>query len=225
MRVLIWVRPALREELNMRLLLLTLTMAASAAGCLAQDWEFGGGVGYGWTLDTSVTGAPNAQVGNAPRGAFTVVLAENPHDYIGGELQYLFRPGGTQLRSNGVAETALGYSNVVVYNLLVHMTPRESTFRPFVGAGAGIKVYTNSDFLQPQPLADVAFLARGTQVEPAISLEGGAKYLLPHHIQLRLEMRVYTTPTPNDLVKPIYPSRTKGWIFDLTPMASVAYVF
>lgn len=209
----------------MRLILLTFAISASVAGCFAQDWEFGGGVGYGWVLDTALTGAPKAQVGLAPRGVFTVALGENPHNYIGGELQYLFRPGGTQLRSNGTVETASGYSNVIVYNMLVHMTPRESTFRPFVGAGAGIKIYTNSDLLLPQPLVSVAFLAPGTQVEPAISLEGGAKYLLPHHVQLRLEMRAYTTPTPNDLVKPIYPSRTKGWIFDLTPMASVAYVF
>jgi hypothetical protein len=209
----------------MRLTLLTLAVAASATGCFAQNWEFGGGLGYGWALNTAITGVPNAEVGHAARGAFTVILGENPYNYIGGELQYLFRPGGTELRSNGILETASGYNNVIVYDILFHLKPRESKFRPFVGAGAGIKVYTNSDLLVPQPLAGVAFLSRGTQVEPAISLAGGAKYLLPHHVQLRLDMRVYTSPTPNDLIRPIYPSRTKGWIFDLTPMVSLAYVF
>lgn len=210
----------------MRLAILSLAVATCTTACLAQSWEFGGGVGYGWTLDSGLTNIPNgATVGNQARGAFTVVADENPYNYIGGEFQYLFRAGGTQLRSNGITETASGYSNVIVYNLMIHMTPKESNFRPFVAAGAGIKVYTNSDLLVPQPLSPIALLARGTQVEPAVSFAGGAKYLLPHHVQLRLDMRVYTGPTPDQLVRSIYPSRTKGWIFDFVPMLSVAYVF
>ena len=210
----------------MRLALLSLAVAACATGCLAQSWELGGGIGYGWTLDSGVTNTPNGtHVGHEARGAFTIVADENPYNYIGGEFQYLFRPGGVQLRSNGITETASGYSNVIVYNLMVHMTPKESNFRPFVAVGAGIKVYTNSEPLMPQPLSSSAFLAQGTQVEPALSFAGGAKFLLPHHVQLRLDTRVYAGPTPDRLVLAIRPSRTKGWIFDFVPMLSVAYVF
>jgi hypothetical protein len=168
----------------MRLALLSLVLAGSAIVGLAQNWEINGGAGFGWPLESSVTGGTNSiQSGFAPRPAFSVLGAENPYNYIGGEVQYLFRPGGTRLRSNGITETASGYSNILVYNLIVHMTPRESKFRPFAGAGAGIRIYTNSGRFLPQPLAGTALLIQGTQVEPAISFDGGVKYMLPRHVQ------------------------------------------
>lgn len=210
----------------MRLTLVALVLAGTSFGCFAQNWEIGGGAGYGWPLDSSVTGGTSpVHSGYAPRPAFSVVLAENMYNYIGGEFQYLFQPGGTQLRSNGIVENASGYSNILVYNLTVHMRPREAKFRPFVAAGAGVRIYTNSARFLPQPLAGAALLTEGTQVEPAISFDGGVKYMLPRHVQLRLDLRAYTTPTPNDLIRPVGSSTIRGWIFELMPMAGIAYVF
>jgi len=204
---------------------LALVMSSSMA-CLAQEWEVGAGAGYGWYLNPTISGPLNSgRAGYRPRAAFGVLLGENMYNYIGGEFQYLFRFGGTQLQSDGITENSPGYTNIFVYNLMVHMTPRESKFRPFVAAGAGIKVYTNSDRVVRQPLAGLALLLQGTQVEPAISLDGGLKCMLPRHVQLRLDFRVYTTPTPDLLIRPVGLSRIQGWVFDLVPMAGVSYVF
>jgi len=210
----------------MRLVLVALVVAGSSTGCLAQDWEIGGGGGAGWSLDSSVAGGPNAvHTGYTPHGAFSVIWAENPYSYIGGELQYLFRAGGTELKSNGITQASSGYSNILVYNLTVHLTRRESKVRPFVGVGAGIKIYTNSERLLTQPLSGTALLLQGTQVEPAISFDGGVKYLLPRHVQLRLDLHAFTSPTPDALIRTIGPAHIKGWIYDLVPTAGIAYVF
>ena len=211
----------------MRVTVLGLALMTSSFGCLAQQWEFGGGAGYGWPLNASLTGlASPGHAGFAPHAAFTVVFDENMYNYIGGEAQYTFRSGGTQLRSDGITETAPGYSNILVYNLMFHVRPRESKFRPFAAVGGGIRIYTNSGSVVPQPLAGFALLTRGTQVEPAVSFDGGMKYTMPrHHVQLRVDLRVYTSPTPGDLIRPFVGSGIKGWTFDLMPMAEIAYVF
>jgi hypothetical protein len=210
----------------MRLALLGFAVVSSTIACWAQEWEVGAAGGYSWVLNSSVTGgvAP-VQVGQPPRAAFSGYFAENLYNYIGGEFQYVFRFAGTDLKSNGINETAPGYSNILVYNLTVNMRPRESKFRPFVAAGAGIKIYTNTDRVLPQPLAPAALLAKGTEVEPAVSFNGGVKYMLPRHVQLRLELRVYATPTPGELIRPVANSHISGWMYDLTPMAGLAYVF
>jgi hypothetical protein len=229
----------------MRLAFVGLVLVSSSIACMAQEWEIGAGGGYGWPLNSSVTpaGIP-VRSGQAPRAAFSIFSAENPYNYLGGEFQYAFRQGGTEIKSNGFTETASGYSNILVYNLTVHMTPFQSKIRPFVAAGTGIKIYTNTDFCRPfvaagtginiytntdfcvpQPLAGVVLLRRGTQVEPVVSFNGGVKYMLPHHVQLRLDLRVYTSPAPDELIRPIAPARIRGWIYDLMPMAGIAYMF
>jgi hypothetical protein len=108
---------------------------------------------------------------------------------------------------------------------MVHLTPDESKFRPFAAVGAGINVFTNSAVPLQQPLGGIAVLARGTHVEPAISFDGGLKYRVRRHMQLRLDLRVYASPTPDRLIRPVYPSHIKGWIFEFLPMAGVAYIF
>lgn len=210
----------------MRLVLFSILLATFSSRCLAQEWEIGAAAGYSWYHNAPVDNVLNSgRTGYAPRPEFAVVLDDNPYRYIGGEFQYTFRPGGTQLWSGGITENAPGYSNTIIYNLVVHMTPLESKFRPFVAAGSGIRIYTNSRPLFTQPLAGVALLTQGTQVEPAISFDAGVKYLLPHHIQLRLDLRGYTTPAPNALIRSLGPGHINGWIWDFAPMAGVGYVF
>jgi len=210
----------------MRLTVLGLALLTTTIGGFAQDWELGGTVGYGWAHDSSTTGGAIAvNTGQVPRGAFSIFLDENLYKYLGGEIQYVFRDGGTQVKSNGIDETASGYSNIVVYNLVIHMTPYESKFRPFVGVGSGIKVYTNSSVPLDQPLAGIATMTRGTHVEPALSFDGGLKFRFRRHAQLRMDLRVYASPTPDRLIRPVYPSHIRGWIFDFVPMAGMAYVF
>jgi hypothetical protein len=71
--------------------------------CQAQPWEFGAIGGYGWYHDSSITnGLGSAQAGIPARAAFGVTLTQNMYNYVGGEIRYLFRVGGPELKSSGI---------------------------------------------------------------------------------------------------------------------------
>jgi hypothetical protein len=69
---------------------------------------------------------------------------------------------------------------------------KESSIRPYIAACAGINVYTGLGprflFLN-QPLANLALLRSANQVEPAISVGGGMKFLMPKRTQLRVDFQ------------------------------------
>jgi len=198
----------------------------SALG-LAQTWEVGAVGGYGWYRNPTITNPTDSgRAGFPPRAAVGVVFGENPYNYIGGELRWLFRFGGPELRSNGITENPPGNTNTITYDFLFHMTPRESKLRPFVAAGAGIKVYSGSFLAVTQPLAGLALLRPVTQVEPAISVGAGLKYLLPKHVQLRLDLRMLVTPLPDSVILPTSPlTRIHGWVYDFLPLGGISYTF
>ena len=207
---------------------LRITLAAVFSSlCLAQTWEVGAVGGYGWYRNPSITNPPDSGIAGFPaRAAVGIVAGENPYNHLGGELRWLFRFGGPQLQSNGITESALGYTNTITYDFLFHMTPRESKIRPFVAAGAGIKVYSGSFRDVNQPLADFVVLRPITEVEPAISVGTGVKYLLPKHIQLRVDFHVVATPLPDEVIRPTRPlTRIHGWVYDFLPLGGISYVF
>jgi hypothetical protein len=119
-----------------------------------------------------------------------------------------------------------GYSNLLTYDLLVHMTRKDSRLRPYAAGGAGIKVYTGTTAqLITQPLTQFALLLPVTQVEPAISVGGGLKYQLARHILLRADFRTYMTPLPNELFRTRAASSIRGWVFDFVPQVGISYTF
>jgi hypothetical protein len=204
-----------------------LLAVAFSSLCLAQTWEIGAVGGYGWYHNSSLTNPlDSATAGFPPRAAVGIAFGEDPYKHLGGELRWLFRFGGPLLESNGIKENAVGYTNTITYDLLFHMTTRESKIRPFVAAGAGIKVYTGSFRDVNQPLTDFAVLRPVTEVEPAISVGAGVKYLLPKHIQLRLDFKMLTTPLPDEVIRPTHPlTRIHGWVYDFLPLGGIGYVF
>jgi hypothetical protein len=148
------------------------------------------------------------------------------YNYVGGEIRYMFRNGQPELRSNGIVVSGSGYANAVTYDLLVYTSPRESKIRPFVAGGAGIKVYSSTNrFDVNQPLADFALLTRVNQVEPAISVGGGLKWMFSRHTVFRLDFRTLMTPLPDRVFRPAGLSRIHGWLFDFVPLAGVSYSF
>ena len=214
----------------MRLTLLSFTLAVTISSvCQAQPWELGAIGGYGWYHDSSITnGLGSAQAGIPARAAFGVTLTENMYNYVGGEIRYLFRFGGPELKSSGIEANLDGHTNLVTYDFLFYTSSKESSIRPYIAAGAGIKVYTGlgSRFLDlNQPLANLALLRPVNQVEPAISVGGGMKFLLPKRTQLRVDFRAYMTPLPDQLFRPIGPSVIRGWLYDFVPLGGISYVF
>jgi hypothetical protein len=208
------------------LCLVLFAFTAPLAG-LAQQWELGGAGGYGWYVNPSISNPlGSAQAGFPPKATIGVVFGNNMYEYVGGELRYLFRFGGPELRSGGIQANMTGYTNLVTYDLLVHTRPRDVKLRPFFAAGAGIKVYTGTGIRSvDQPLLGFAVLTPSTQVEPAISAGGGLKYRLTKHAQARIDFRTYFSPLPNQIFRTHGSSSIHGWVYDLVPMAGISYVF
>ena len=214
----------------MRLALCGFTFAVTMSfACRSQPWELGASGGYGWYHDPSIAnGTGSAQSGFPAKAAFGVTLTQNMYNYVGGEIRYLFRFGGPELKSSGIEANLDGHTNLVTYDFLFYTSSKESSIRPFIAAGAGIKVYTG---LGPRflglnrPLADLALLRPVNQVEPAISVGGGMKFLMPKRTQLRVDFRAYMTPLPDQLFRPIGPSVIRGWLYDFVPLGGISYVF
>jgi len=213
----------------MRFTLCSFTLAAAISSvCQAQPWELGAIGGYGWYHDSSITNANgSAQSGFPARAAFGVTLTENMYHYFGGEIRYLFRFGGPELKSSGLEANLNGHTNLVTYDFLFYTSSKESSIRPYIAAGAGIKVYTGLGpryLVLNQPLANFALLRSVNQVEPAISVGGGMKFLLPKRTQLRVDFRAYMTPLPDQLFRPTGLSAIRGWLFDFVARAGISYV-
>ena len=214
----------------MRLALRSFTLALTIASlCWAQPWELGASGGYGWYHDRSISNrTESVQAGIPARAAFGVTFTQNMYNYVGGEIRYLFRFGGPELRSSGLRANMDGHTNLVTYDFLFYTSSKESNIRPYIAAGAGIKVYTGLGPRYPdlnQPLANFALLRPVNQVEPAISVGGGMKFLLPKQTQLRVDFRAYMTPLPDQLFRPIGPSVIRGWLYDFVPLGGISYVF
>jgi len=218
----------------MRLIPCTIVLTlASSCPVIAQKWEIGGLGGYGWfqnsTVSNLTTSNPPASgaVGFPSRATIGVVFAENPYRHLGGEIRWLYQWGGPQIESNGIKTSMTGYSNLVTYDFVVYPVRSESGFRPYLAGGAGVKVYTGSDFrfVGLPPTAGLALLRPVTQVEPAISVGGGLKCSFAKHAQFRIDFRTYFTPTPNDVIRPTGFSAIHGWLYSFVPTAGIAYVF
>jgi hypothetical protein len=195
--------------------------------CLAQQWEVGATGGYGWYANPSISSlAGSAQAGFPAKGAIGAVFGDNMYEHVGGEIRYLFQYGGPQLQFNGVKTSVPGYTNLIVYDLLVHLRSRDEGLRPFVAGGAGIKVYTGTgEFLVNQPLLGFARLSPHTEVEPTISAGGGLKYRLSRHAQARIDFRTYFSPLPRRVFRTSDFNPIHGWVYDFMPMAGISYVF
>jgi hypothetical protein len=152
-------------------------------------------------------------------------LGDDLFKYVGGEFRYLFRYGGPQVESNGNTASAPGYTNAITYDGLLYLTNRESKVRPFLSGGVGVKIFTGSGRSLTQPLAGLAVLREVSQVEPAISFGGGLKYLVARHMQLRADFRIYVTPLPDEVIRPVGLSTIDRWVFDFVPLGGISYVF
>jgi hypothetical protein len=196
--------------------------------CSAQQWELGGMGGYGWYADPTITtpSGPSFQAGFPARPALGALIGNNMYNYVGGEVRWLLRFGGPQIRSDGIQANTTGYTNVITYDLLIHTASRDSKLRPFVAGGAGVKVYTGTS--RPdlnQPLLGLAVLTQVTQTQPALSVGGGLKYQLLRHCLIRADFRTYMTPFPDELIRPKALSVIHGWVYDFVPTAGISYTF
>ena len=98
--------------------------------------------------------------------------------------------------------------------------------RPFLAAGAGIKVYRGTgQELQSQPLMQYALLTKGSELKALLSLGAGVKWQIARAVQLRLEVHDYITPFPKEIITPNAGSHVSGVLQNIVPMVAIAYTF
>jgi hypothetical protein len=201
---------------------------AAAAGCLAQQWEFGGGAGGSFLTTVPVTApAGSATAGFKPGAAFGVYLGQNLYKHVGGEIRYEFLMSDLRVKSGGTEATFSGQSHALHYDVLIHTGGNDARTQIFVALGGGMKVFrgtgTESAY---QPLYQYAYLTKTQQIKPMGSVGGGIRALLTDRLVFRAEVRDFITPFPTEVVTPASNAKFgKSILHNFVPMVSLGCVF
>lgn len=196
--------------------------------CAAQQqWELGGALGYGIYKNQNISsGNVEGTAGFRHGLAFSINGGQDLYKYIGGEIRYTYRSNDLKLDSEGTKVTFSGESHAIHYDVLLNTAPKESRVRPFFAAGGGVKVFRGTDRESEfQPLNRLAVLTRTHQVKPLISVGAGVRIALSRNAILRLDIRDYITPFPDEVIVPVPPARIKGWLHDFVPTVGIGLVF
>jgi len=203
------------------------TLLATAPAAFAQKWEVG--VAGGGSFSTSQTF--KNPVGNADAGfsnglAASAWLGNNGSGLISGELRYDYEHTNLKLSSGGTNVSFGAMTNAIHYDFVLHFAPSESHIRPFVAAGAGVKLFSGTGREpESQPLSNIALLTKTSQMEPLVSVGGGVKVALSRSVQLRLEAHDFLSPFPKNVIAPSPGSTVSGWLQDFVIMAGLSFTF
>jgi hypothetical protein len=206
-------------------LLAVCSVAAMLPSAMAQKWEVGVGAGGGFYTSKDVKlGSDSAAAKLKTSVALSTWVGQNLNDRWSGELRYSYQLGDAQLK-RGSSEASFGAeTHTINYTLLWHATPSESTVRPFVSAGGGMKYYrgTGTETVT-QPLSQYALLTKASDLTGVVSVGGGVKFKLGAHSWLRLDVHDYMSPFPKQLITPNVGASVGGWMHDIVPMASIVF--
>jgi hypothetical protein len=196
-----------------------------SVAAMAQKWEVGGGVGGGFYTSQDVTSSAGSASAKLQTGlAGGVWLENNGQGHWSGELRYEYQMGNLALSSGGTTATFGAHTQQFHYDVMWHATPSESRIRPFVEAGAGIKLYQGTGAQTAyQPLSNFALLTQQQDLTALISAGGGVKFQISQHLQLRLDVHDYMTPFPKNVITPNSGAKVGGWLMDFVPMVGISY--
>jgi len=198
-----------------------------ACACGAQNWEAGGGAGYGFCLNASIN-APGGTANAGIRNGLVVTgyVTEDLFDYFSGEVRYAYHKGDSFLSSGSVQGTVQGFSHALTYDALIHFTPRSSRIRPYLGGGFGAKYYESTGPTPiPQPLPKIAGITSQSQWKPLFDLAGGVRVRITDHLLVRGDLHDYITTFPRMLFVPVANATTHGVLQQISPMLGVGVSF
>jgi hypothetical protein len=203
------------------------SLLAMAPAALAQKWEVGvAGGGSFYTSQTFKNAVGNADAGLSNGLAASAWLGNHSNGMISGELRYDYEHTNLKLASGGTNVSFGAMTNAIHYDVVLHFAPSESHIRPFVAAGAGVKLFTGTgQELESQPLSNIALLTKTSEVKPLVSVGGGVKVSLSPSVQLRLEAHDFLTPFPKNVIAPTPGSTVGGWLQDFVVMAGLSFSF
>jgi len=199
--------------------------AAMLPAAMAQKWEFGTGAGVGFYTPQDVSlGSTSASAKFKTNAAVSAWVGQNISDRWGGELRYSYQLGDAQLTQNSTQAVFGAETHTINYNFLMYAKPSESTVRPFLSAGAGIKFYrgTGTEAVT-QPLSQYALLTKAGDLTGVVSVGGGVKMKLGTHAWLRLDVHDYMGPVPKQVITPNVGANVEGWLHDIVPMVAVSF--
>jgi hypothetical protein len=205
--------------------MLLVCSAVLLPSAMAQKWEFGGGVGGGFYTSQDVTASGGSAAAKLQTGlAGGVWLGNNGQGHWSGELRYEYQMGDLSLSSGGTSVNFGAHTQQFHYDVMWHATPSESRIRPYVGAGAGIKLYQGTGTPAAyQPLSNFALLTQQQDLRPLASVGAGVKIQISQHVQLRLDVHDYLTPFPKNVITPNSGAKVGGWLMDFVPMVGISY--
>ena len=195
--------------------------------CPAQKWELGGITGGGFSNNFTVSNPTgSASTGFSPGVAVGGFIGQNLYRQLGGELRYTFQFSNLKLSGGGSEASFRGQAHTVQYNVLWHARPVRSRIRPFVGVGAGMRVFRGTgEESAYQALSGLALLTKTQEWKLMAAAGGGVKYRLTPRLSLRAELWDYATPFPSRVIAASPGAQLGGWLHDIVPMVGLTFVY
>ncbi len=212
----------MRKLLRAALILLPLQCVV-----FGQHWEVGVAGGYGFLRDVPVTaGTVSGTAGMAPGMAAGALLGNQISRFVGGEVRYTYQADDLRVTAGSVTAKATAQTHAIHYDVLIHATNKDARVRPFLAAGAGVKLYRGTG-TEPayQPLSNLVLLTHTNEAKPLVSFGGGIKVSVSPRVLFRIDVRDYATPVPSNLLATPPGSKMSGWMHDFVFLVGISSVF
>jgi hypothetical protein len=208
-----------------RVLLSAVLFGPLAASSFGQEWYVGVDGGYGFAPSLTVQNPPGSASTGFDNGySVGAFFGANAYKYWGGELRYLYRQSDLKLESGSTSTHFTANTNILNFDFLLHARPQESSIRPFVAFGAGMRFLTGTGTESAsQPLGRFAALTHTTESLPVGDVGVGIKVNFHKSWQFRAEAHNYFGPAPQKVITPALGATLSSWLNDIVGSASIAY--
>jgi hypothetical protein len=200
-------------------------LAALAASCFGQQWEFGGSGGAGFLSNVNVSSpAGSATAGFQSGGAFGGYFGQNLYPHWSGEVRYMYLQNDLHIQSGGTNATFDGNAHVLHYDILYHTNRKGSKMQAFVAVGGGMKLFRGTGTPEAyQANYQFGYMTNTQQLKPMGDAGAGLRFELKPRLFMRLEFRDYVTPFPEKIIAPAPGAKYGKILNDFVPMASISY--
>lgn len=190
-------------------------------------YEIGGGiVGSFYDKKSFTSAGGNVDAGFEGGFGASAWLGNEMYPKVSGELRYDYLRNEMKLEGAGGKATFGGDSHAIHYDIHFHFADRRAKTRPYVLAGAGIKLFRGTGAERAfQPLSQIAVLTHTTELTPLVTFGAGIKMQLSERVSLRLEFRDNLTRFPKKVIAPNRGSGGDGWLNNFAPTAGLSVLF
>jgi hypothetical protein len=200
-------------------------LAGGAA--FAQDWELGAIGGFSYAPNLSVAEASaTASAGIGHGGVVGAYLSEDTYRYFGGDVRYLYGFGNLQASSSNTSVSFDRRIQIVTFDILGYLRPRQSRVRPFLALGGGAEILDGTGAESAaQPLGNLVALTHTRQIFGVGDVGAGFKIGLSRHLRFRIEAHDYMGPSPGKVIAPAPGASISGFMNNIVATASIAWTW